>query len=255
MARIWRTKVGRTKVVATAILMILTTLAVPAARAASDQQDLVDRARIVLDNVRKDKEFGTTSQLLQGAKAVLIVPSLLKGGFFVGGEGGNGVLLTRQANDVWSDPAFYTLASASFGLQIGGEESELVLIVLTDKARQALMSDEFKVGAEAGVSVITLGSAAEAATTGNIGADIVVWASSSGAYAGLTLNGSVIKPRESYNQAYYGRPVTPDDIVAKGTVSNPQADPLRRLLAELSRPGATTPQTSGTRPPGTSGAQ
>lgn len=235
------------------LLAALTMLAVPA-RAASDEQNLVDRSRIVLDNVKKDKEFGTTADLLKRAKAVLIVPALFKGGFFVGGEGGNGVFMTREANGGWSNPAFYTLASASFGLQIGAEESELVLIVLTDKARQAFMTNEFKVGVEAGVSVITVGSAAEAATTGNLDADIVVWASSTGAYAGLTLNGSLIKPREEFNEAYYGRSLTTAQIVTQGEATNPQAAELRRTLTALS---STTgaPQTSTTRPPHTSGAQ
>ena len=85
----------------------------PMAMAASDAQNLVDKARITLDDVKKDKEFGNTQQLLRRAKAVLIVPSLFKGGFFVGGEGGSGVLLTREPDGAWSYPAFYTLASAS----------------------------------------------------------------------------------------------------------------------------------------------
>jgi lipid-binding SYLF domain-containing protein len=208
-------------------------VAAPAAHAASEQQDLVDKARLTLDDVKKDKEFGTTVTLLKRAKAVLIVPSLFKGGFFVGGEGGTGVLLTREGKAAWSNPAFYTLASASFGLQIGAEESELVLIVLTDKAKQAFMKDEFKLGVDAGLAVVTLGSSAEAATTGNLNADIVVWTSSTGAYAGLTLNGSVIKPRDSYNEAYYGRPESPAEIVNQQQATNPQSEPLRKTLGSF----------------------
>lgn len=215
------------------LLALVTMIAAPARAASSDEQELVDKARLTLDDVKRDKEFGTTTQLLKRAKAVFIVPSLFKGGFFVGGEGGTGVLLARRADGGWSDPAFYTLASASFGLQIGAETSELVLIVLTDKAKQAFMADEFKVGIEAGLAVVTLGAAAEAATTSNLGADIVVWASSTGAYAGLTLNGSVIKPRDSYNEAYYGKAESPADIVIRGAVRKPAAEPLRKTLAAL----------------------
>jgi lipid-binding SYLF domain-containing protein len=212
----------------------LVLFAAPMARAASDEQNLVDRARIVLDDVKRDKEFGNTQQLLKRAKAVLIVPSLFKGGFFVGGEGGTGVLLTREAGGGWSYPAFYTLASASFGLQIGAQESELVLIALSEKAKQAFMKDEFKLGAEAGLAVVTLGASAEASTTANLNADIVVWASSSGAYAGLTLNGSVIKPRDSYNENYYGHATSPETITAKHGGVNRAADPLRKTLRTLS---------------------
>jgi lipid-binding SYLF domain-containing protein len=214
-------------------LTALTLLAAPMARAASDEQNLVDRARITLDDVKRDKEFGNTQQLLKRAKAVMIVPSLFKGGFFVGGEGGTGVLMSRHPNGGWSYPAFYTLASASFGLQIGAEESELVLIALSEKAKRAFMQDEFKIGADAGLAIVTLGASAEAATTANLNADIVVWASSSGAYAGLSLNGSIIKPRDSYNADYYGKPASPLTITTDG-VSNHAADSLRGTLRSLS---------------------
>ena len=215
-------------------LLALTMVAAPAARAASDEQNLVDRARITLDDVKRDKEFGNTQQLLKRAKAVMIVPSLFKGGFFVGGEGGSGVLLTREPDGAWSYPAFYTLASASFGLQIGAQESELVLIALSNKAKEAFMRDEFKLGAEAGLAVVTLGASAEASTTANLNADIVVWASSSGAYGGLTLNGSVIKPRDSYNEEFYGKAASPLTITSGHAVTNRAADPLRITLRTLS---------------------
>ena len=206
----------------------------PMAMAASDAQNLVDKARITLDDVKRDKEFGNTQQLLKRAKAVMIVPSLFKGGFFVGGEGGSGVLLTREPDGAWSYPAFYTLASASFGLQIGAQESELVLIALSNKAKEAFMRDEFKLGAEAGLAVVTLGASAEASTTANLNADIVVWASSSGAYGGLTLNGSVIKPRDSYNEEFYGKAASPMTITSGHAVTNRAADPLRITLRTLS---------------------
>jgi lipid-binding SYLF domain-containing protein len=210
------------------------TAAAPAALAASDQQDLIEHARIVLDDLHKDKEFGNGAELMRRAKGVLIVPSLIKGGFFLGGEGGTGVLLTRGPNRDWSYPAFYTLASASFGLQIGGEEAELIVFALTEKGLQAFMRDEFKIGAQAGLAVVTLGSTAEASTTSAFNADLVVWSSASGAYAGLTLNGSIIKPRDSWNQAYYGHAVSPASIVNKRTVKNAGADNLRTLLANQS---------------------
>ena len=212
----------------------LAIFAAPMALAASDAQNLVDKARITLDDVKKDKEFGNTQQLLRRAKAVLIVPSLFKGGFFVGGEGGSGVLLTREPDGAWSYPAFYTLASASFGLQIGAQESELVLIALSNKAKEAFMRDEFKLGAEAGLAVVTLGASAEASTTANLNADIVVWASSSGAYGGLTLNGSIIKPRDSYNEEFYGKAASPLTITSGHAVTNRAADPLRITLRTLS---------------------
>ena len=206
----------------------------PLAQAGTDQQNLVERARITVDDLRKDPEFGNARDLLKSAKGVMIVPSLVKGGFFVGGEGGNGMLMTRIGPTEWSHPAFYSLASASFGLQIGLEQSELILFVMSDRALNDFMSDEFKIGAQAGLAIVTLGSMAEASMTSNLKPDIIVWSSSTGAYAGLTLNGSIIKPRDSWNEAYYGHPESVRNIISRHAVQNPGAAALRQDLASLS---------------------
>jgi lipid-binding SYLF domain-containing protein len=202
------------------------------ARAAGDQQQLVDHAVGTLQDLRSDKEFGNARSLLHEARAVLIAPRIFKAGFFVGGEGGQAVLMTRGAHG-WSDPAFYTVASASFGLQIGAQESEMIMFVMSERALQALMRDKFKIGANAGFAVATLGSTVEGATTAHAGADIVVWASASGAYAGISLDGSVVEPRREDDAAYYGRPVTSTDIVVRRDVRNPAAAPLVRALDSL----------------------
>ncbi len=216
-----------------ATILSLGVLGVPLARAQSDQQATVDRARFVINDLRNDKEFGNARDLLHRARAVMIVPRLYKGGFFVGGEGGTGVLLTHMASGGWSEPAFYAIGSASFGLQIGLEQSELVMFVMSEKALDALMHDQFKIGAQAGLAVVTLGAGVEAATTAAAGADIVVWASSSGAYAGVSLNGSIVKPQFDADRAYYGPGVTQSDILFRGTVANPSASGLVRALSTL----------------------
>jgi len=203
----------------------------PAARAASDQQNLVEHAKVSVDDMRSDPSFGNSTDLLKRAKAVMIVPQLVKGGFFLGGEGGSGVLLAKSASGAWSYPAFYTVGAASFGLQIGVEEAQLVFFVMSDKALKAWMKNEVKLGAKAGLTVLVVGSNAEAAATTNARVDVIAWAKSKGAYAGITLEGSLIKPRESYNTAYYGKKVTAQEIVLKGTVANPGADALRSALA------------------------
>lgn len=222
---------------ATALAISLATSAALAAShqagKGSDQSNLVERARITVDDLKRDSEFGTARELIAKAKGVLIVPSLVKGGFFVGGEGGSGVLLTRTADGGWSEPAFYSLGSASFGLQIGVEEAEVVILLMSDKALHSFMSDEVKLGGQAGLAVVTLGATAEAATPTSFKGDIYVWASASGAYAGITLNGSVIKPRESWNAAYYGHPVSPGVIVSAKGPRNPDADALRANLATV----------------------
>ena len=203
----------------------------PAARAASDEQSLVEHAKVTVDDMRHDPSFGNSTDLLKRAKAVMIVPQLVKGGFFIGGEGGSGVLLAKSASGAWSYPAFYTVGAASFGLQIGVEEAQLVFFVMSDKALKAWMKNEVKLGAKAGLTVLVVGSNAEAAATTNARVDVIAWAKSKGAYAGITLEGSLIKPRESYNTAYYGKKVTPQEIVLKDAAANPGADALRSALA------------------------
>jgi lipid-binding SYLF domain-containing protein len=214
---------------AAAALLLGAAFAAPMAQAATDQQNLVDRARITISDVYKDKAFGNAPELLRRARAVLIVPRLYKGGFFVGGEGGDGVLLARTPHG-WSQPAFYGIGSASFGLQIGLEQSEMVMFIMTQRALEAVMKNQFKIGANAGLTVVTLGSNVGAATTSALGADIVVWASSSGAYAGITLNGSIIKPSPDWDRDYYGRSLTTYDILFRGDAVNPGTAALRQSI-------------------------
>lgn len=202
------------------------------AMAASDAQQVVDRARITVEDLHKDKAFGNARDLMKRARAVLIIPRLYKGGFFVGGEGGTGVLLTHDTTG-WSQPAFYYLGSASFGLQIGLEQAEMVMFIMTQKALDALYENEFKVGANAGITIVTLGSGVEGATTSNVGADIVTWASASGAYAGVSLNGSVIKPDNDDNKSFYGKAGTPRNIHAGSGFTSTGSAGLRQSLATL----------------------
>jgi lipid-binding SYLF domain-containing protein len=217
-----------------AALLSAATFGGQAARAqTADGQQIVNHAMTTLGDLRHDKEFGNARQLMRQARAVLIAPSIFKAGFFVGGEGGNAVLLVRGAHG-WSDPAFYTVASASFGLQIGAKESEMVMFVMSDRALNALMRDKFKIGADAGIAVATIGSEVGGATTAHAGADMIVWASSQGAFAGISLDGSVVAPKHDTDSEYYGHPVTSSQIVMGRGVHNPAASGLRRELASLS---------------------
>lgn len=215
-----------------AALLATTAFAAPglitSARAQSSQQVTVDGARKVLADLKHDKEFGNAAHLMRQARAVLIVPKLLKGGFIVGGEGGEGVLMAR-GHGGWSDPAFYVIGAASFGLQIGLEQSEMILLIMTKKGLDGVLHDQFKIGAQAGISVATLGSGVEGAIGGASPPDIVVWSSSTGLYGGLTVDGSVIRAEPNQDLAYYGRTVTSRDVLS-GKVTSPHAAELRREI-------------------------
>jgi lipid-binding SYLF domain-containing protein len=135
--------------------------------------------------------------MMAGAREIYIVPKLVKGGFIFGAEGGEGVLVRRTGKG-WGEPKFYDMGSASFGLQAGLEQAELIFIINSDRALAGIEHGNFKLGAGAGLTVVNLSSGAEGATTAH-GGDMVVWTSGSGAYAGLTFNGSVINPDKELN--------------------------------------------------------
>jgi lipid-binding SYLF domain-containing protein len=209
-------------------LLAATLLGAPAALAQNSQQVTVDGARKVLNDLRHDQAFGNAAQLLRQAKAVFIVPKLIKGGFFLGGEGGNGVLLVQRRGG-WSAPGFYAIGAASFGLQAGLEQSEMIMLIMTQKGLDGVLRDDFKIGAQAGISVVTLGSGVEGAIGGASLPDVVVWSSSTGLYGGLTVDGSVIRAEPNLDAAFYGRPLTSRDVLF-GSVDSPRAAPLRREL-------------------------
>jgi len=173
---------------------------------AADQMDVLNQAAITVDRMKFDPTFGPSRQILRSARAVLIVPRLVKGGFIFGAEGGDGVLLQRLGRG-WSDPAFYTIGSASFGLQIGLEEARFVMFIMSERALRAVEQSKFTFGGAAGLTVITLGANAQGATSTNLTGDIIVWASTKGAYGGLTLQGSVLAPKNDANAQFYGRPL------------------------------------------------
>jgi len=183
---------------------------------ASDKIKLLDHAAETVHHLRSDPAFGQARTMLQGAEAVYIVPKLVKGGFIFGAEGGEGVLLHRTGKG-WSTPRFYDMGSASFGLQIGLEQAKLVFIINSKRALRGIEKGEVKLGAGAGLTVVTLSGGAEGATTAH-GGDIVVWTSATGAYGGLTFNGSVIKQDKEMNE-----------VPATG----PEAVALRRNLASI----------------------
>lgn len=178
------------------------------------QQRLVEDAAATIRAARTDPAFGNSPELLTRARAVLVVPQLIKGGFFVGGEGGRGVMAARTGG-TWSDPAFYTLASGSFGLQLGAQAAQVVMFVLTDRAFDALQQNSFKFGGGIDLAVATIGTGVEGAVTPALQPDIVVWSKTGGLYAGLTLEGSVIAPDEEANEHFHGRPVTARELLSR----------------------------------------
>jgi len=210
-----------------AVLLAVTAALGPEPAMADDAQDarhLVDKARLTFESFMADKDLGpSVRSLVKRAKGVLIYPQLLKGAFLVGVSGGSGVMLAHDAKArKWGGPAFYTMGEASFGLQIGGQAAEVVLVALTDRGVAALLSTSAKLGADVGVAVGPVGAGAEAATA-NLSADIISYSRAKGLYGGISLEGAVVAARDGLNKAYYGKEVTPTAILVRHEATNPQA--------------------------------
>ncbi len=211
------------------MLALLGLLAAPAR--AESPQALVDRATQSVRSVLGDTNFGAARAGLKRAKAVLIVPELVKAGLIVGGEGGDGVLLVKDASGAWSDPAFYMLASGSIGLQAGVEKKEVLFLIMTDLGLEKVMTNQMKLGADASITVGTVGAGAEASTVGSAKADIVAYSKGMGLFGGGALEGGVISPKNDWNAAYYGAGAGPRGITLERRFSNPDAVRLKQALS------------------------
>ena len=173
---------------------------------ATDAQGLVDKAKITFNEFMGDKQYWWLQDHLKEAKGILIYPQVIKGGFIVGGSGGTGVLVAKdEKTGDWSQPAFYTIGSVTFGLQIGGESSQIVVIAMSQKAIDSLLSSSFKFGGDVSVALGPVGGGAKE----NITADFISFAKSKGLYAGINLEGSVVNVRDSLNNAYYVKKAIP----------------------------------------------
>jgi len=209
-------------------------LGAPAAAAsdAAEAQVLVDKARATVKAFAGDKDYASMPGLLTKAKAVIVFPQVLKAGFVLGGSGGSGVLLVRdEKTGEFGQPAFYTMGSVSFGLQAGGSAAEVIMLVNTQKALDSMLTAKLKLGGEASLAAGPKGGTA----TSTVNADIVSYARAKGAFIGMSFDGAVLDVRDSLNQGYYGKAVSPVDILVKKEVSNKGSDALRAALKQAAK--------------------
>lgn len=196
-----------------------------------DAQDLVDKANVTLNRFIRDKNYSWVKNNIGKARGVLIYPQVLKAGFILGGSGGTGVFVAKDAKGDWSQPAFYTIGSVSFGLQIGGEAAEVIVLCMSQKAVDALMTSSSKLGGDTSIALGPVGAGAKA----NVMADFISFAKSKGIYAGLNLEGSVVDVRDSLNKAYYGESLTPIQILVEKKATNEGSSTLRASLKKASK--------------------
>jgi lipid-binding SYLF domain-containing protein len=219
-------RLRRSAVVAGLMLAVASCASGPAEQSTPD---LVNRAQTTVQNFANDPNMTWFRDHVGDAKAIMIVPTVVRAGFIFGGSGGDGVVLARGTERTsWSYPAFYGIGAVSFGLQIGGEVAEVVLLFMTDRGLDRLMSNSFRLGADISVAAGPVGAGAGVAT-----ADVLAFSRSQGVYGGLTVEGSIINVRTALNDGYYSREVRPIQILVQREVSNPQADPLRTTVANI----------------------
>ncbi|MDQ2802294.1 MAG: lipid-binding SYLF domain-containing protein [Pseudomonadota bacterium] len=224
------------------ILLAAGLLLVPTlARAQAQEQALVDRAALSVQEIVTQTVSQGPHALLQRARAALVCPRIFKAGFIFAGAGGDCVLASRAGNGTWSYPAFYTIGSASFGLQIGLQDSSLTMLIMTNRGLNAILNSHFKIGADASIALATIGGGVQGAWGTAIDADLAAFSATRGAFIGISLEGSLLNSRVDMNEAYYGRPMDARQIVIDMQGANPGADPLRGLLTRYGAPAYATP--------------
>jgi len=200
-------------------------------------EDRLKAAASVLDEIQAAPDQGMPEEVLGSAECVAVVPSMLKGGFIVGARYGRGVASCRTPKG-WSAPAFFAVEGGSFGLQIGGQAVDLVMLIMNQEGMQKLLSSEFKLGADASVAAGPVGRHAAADTDWKMRAQVLSYSRARGAFAGLELNGAVIKQDKDSTREFYGRMV-PFNTSLTGTIDAPaNAYPFLNTLAKWAKTAA-----------------
>jgi SH3 domain-containing YSC84-like protein 1 len=183
--------------------------------------DRLDHAGRVLGEIMAAPDSGIPEEVMEHAKCIAVVPHLLKGGFVFGGENGRGVATCRTSNG-WSAPAFFAITGGSWGLQIGIEGVDLVMIIQNERGMHQLLSSKFQLGADASAAAGPVGRHASADTDWKMDAEVLTYSRARGAFAGLTLTGASIRRDDDSMDAFYGHEVTTREVLS-GHVATPEA--------------------------------
>lgn len=218
-------------------------------------ENLVARAAETTSYFTTDSAFEALWSTADNAKAMVIIPRQIRGGFMLGASGGNAVMLARNEDGSWSQPTFFTIGSLSFGFQAGGEASEIVLLVMTQRGMEHLLSTTVKLGGDVSLAAGPIGAGAKAQTT-----DVLAFARSRGLYGGVSLEGAILKSRNDWNRAYYNAEVSPADVIYRQRAYNPQSANLQNAVFALSRRSQAAPalapvQPIGSAPPAAAGRE
>jgi len=188
-------------------------------------EELVAKAADTVAYFANDTAFEPLWGLADDAKAMVVIPRSLRGGFIFGASGGNAVMVARKDDGSWSEPVFMTIGSLSFGFQAGVEGSETILAVMTQRGVENLLSTSVKLGGDLTIAAGPIGGGAKAQT-----ADVLAFSRSRGLYGGISLEGAVLKARHSWNEGYYGESVRPLDVIYLDKVERPNSAVLQNAV-------------------------
>ena len=221
---------------AAAAAVCLATFLAAQPRAQKDDQDTeakrVRDAATIFDEIMAASDKAIPSAILNKATGIAIFPNTIKAGLVVGGMRGRGIISGHGPNG-WSSPAFLTLTGGSFGLQIGGQAADIVLVINGDRGLENLVSNQFKIGADAAIAAGPVGRDAQAATDIQLRAQILSYSRARGLFAGVTINGSTIRQDIDANARFYGSRLTTRQIVFEGKAGTP--DPVGIWRAALAK--------------------
>lgn len=194
-----------------------------------EARKLLREAGQVLDASLSAPDKGIPKDLLEKAECVGVFPGVKKGAFVVGGEFGRGVFTCRQANGRMGAPAFFAMGGPSVGWQFGGQEADIVLLIMNKDGMEHLLKDKFTIGGEASASAGPVGRTAQAGTDAQLRAQILSWSRSRGAFVGASLEGSVVRHSEKWNRKFYGKERPASEILRDSSVPR-DAEPYVRSL-------------------------
>jgi SH3 domain-containing YSC84-like protein 1 len=224
------------------VLLLAVALILPAFGADEKETKAEDRlkaAATVLDEIQSAPDQGMPEEVLGSAECVAVVPTMLNGGFIIGARYGRGVASCRTPKG-WSAPAFFSVKGGSFGLQIGGQAVDLVMLIMNQEGMKKLLSSQFKLGADASVAAGPVGRHAAADTDWKLKAQVLSYSRARGAFAGLALNGAAVGQDKDSTREFYGRMV-PFSTSLTGTIDAPQnAYPFLSTLAKWAKSAAGT---------------
>ena len=227
-------KVGRAFLLAIVAVMLVG--AWTTAASAKDEAKTIKESADVLSRIMQIPEKGIPPVLLRDARAIAVIPGVIKGAFIVGGRHGNGVVSVRGEDGSWSDPLFISLTGGSVGWQIGGTSTDLILVFKSLRGVEGLLKGKFTLGADAAVAAGPVGRQASAATDVMLKSEILSYSRSRGLFAGVSLDGAALLVDNDANAAFYGEKMLPADILAgKDTKTDKEAQRLQELLDQYSK--------------------